>query len=54
MSAYGCSWVNTPAFDLVTAEGLLINRVYTLRQGFNLGPNPKQSGSQKNGGTLKQ
>jgi N-sulfoglucosamine sulfohydrolase len=29
MSAYGCSWVNTPAFDRVAKEGILFNRAYT-------------------------
>lgn len=29
MSAYGCSWVNTPGFDLVAREGLLFNNAYT-------------------------
>lgn len=29
MSAYGCSWVNTPAFDHVAQEGLLFTRAYT-------------------------
>ncbi len=27
--AYGCNWVNTPAFDRVAAEGLLFTRAYT-------------------------
>ncbi len=29
MSAYGCSWVQTPGFDRVAREGLLCNRGYT-------------------------
>lgn len=29
MSAYGCSWVNTPGFDRVANEGLLFTRAYT-------------------------
>lgn len=29
MSAYGCSWVNTPNFDKVASNGLLFNRAYT-------------------------
>ncbi|MEM6473641.1 MAG: sulfatase [Planctomycetota bacterium] len=29
MSAYGTSWVDTPAFDRVAREGLLFNRCYT-------------------------
>lgn len=29
MSAYGCSWVNTPNFDRVASNGLLFNRAYT-------------------------
>ena len=29
MSAYGTTWVNTPAFDRVAREGLLFNRAYT-------------------------
>jgi N-sulfoglucosamine sulfohydrolase len=28
-AAYGCKWVNMPAFDRVAAEGLLFNRAYT-------------------------
>jgi arylsulfatase A-like enzyme len=28
-SAYGCAWVNTPAFDRVAREGLLFRRAYT-------------------------
>lgn len=28
-SAYGCNWVQTPAFDRVAANGLLFNRCYT-------------------------
>lgn len=28
-SAYGCTWVKTPAFDRVAKEGLLFNRCYT-------------------------
>lgn len=28
-SAYGCKWVNTPAFDRVAREGLLFTRAYT-------------------------
>jgi N-sulfoglucosamine sulfohydrolase len=28
-SAYGCSWVKTPGFDRVAAEGLLFNNAYT-------------------------
>jgi N-sulfoglucosamine sulfohydrolase len=27
--AYGCDWVNTPAFDRVASEGLLFTRAYT-------------------------
>lgn len=29
MSAYGCRWVTTPAFDRVAREGLLFTRAYT-------------------------
>jgi len=29
MSAYGCEWVKTPAFDRVAANGILFNRAYT-------------------------
>ncbi len=29
MSAYGCAWVNTPAFDQVAQEGLLFMNAYT-------------------------
>lgn len=29
MSAYGSSWVNTPAFDKVAAQGILFMRAYT-------------------------
>jgi arylsulfatase A-like enzyme len=29
MSAYGCSWVDTPGFDRVAREGLLFTRTYT-------------------------
>jgi len=29
MSAYGCQWVNTPAFDYVAENGILFNRAYT-------------------------
>ncbi|NQY33303.1 MAG: sulfatase, partial [Coraliomargarita sp.] len=29
MSAYGCSWVDTPAFDRLAAEGILFNNAYT-------------------------
>lgn len=29
MGAYGCDWVNTPAFDRVAREGLLFTRAYT-------------------------
>lgn len=28
-SAYGCKWVNTPNFDRVAREGLLMNRAFT-------------------------
>ena len=28
-SAYGCNWVDTPAFDRVAKMGLLFNRCYT-------------------------
>lgn len=28
MGAYGCTWVNTPNFDRVAANGLLFNRAY--------------------------
>ena len=28
-SAYGCKWVNTPAFDRVAMEGILFTRAYT-------------------------
>ncbi len=28
-SAYGCKWVNTPAFDRVARDGLLFTRAYT-------------------------
>src|SRR5687768_5158778 len=27
--AYGCSWVNTPAFDRVAKEGVLFNNCFT-------------------------
>lgn len=29
MSAYGCKWINTPAFDRVAREGLLFTNAYT-------------------------
>ncbi|HOD81295.1 MAG: Arylsulfatase [Planctomycetes bacterium ADurb.Bin126] len=29
MSAYGCTWVKTPAFDRVAREGMLFTNVYT-------------------------
>ena len=29
MSAYGCEWVNTPAFDKIASQGLLFNNAYT-------------------------
>jgi len=29
MSAYGCNWIRTPAFDKVAKKGLLFNRAYT-------------------------
>ena len=29
MGAYGCDWVQTPAFDRVAREGLLFTRAYT-------------------------
>ncbi|MFC1761100.1 sulfatase-like hydrolase/transferase [Planctomycetota bacterium] len=29
MSAYGCSWVNTPAFDRLAQEGILFRNAYT-------------------------
>lgn len=29
MSAYGCSWINTPGFDRVAKEGILFLRAYT-------------------------
>ncbi|MDZ7605016.1 MAG: sulfatase [Cyclobacteriaceae bacterium] len=29
MGAYGCTWVKTPAFDRVSAQGLLFNNAYT-------------------------
>jgi len=29
MSAYGCDWVKTPAFDRVASDGILFNRAYT-------------------------
>lgn len=29
MSAYGCKWVKTPAFDYVAKQGILFNNVYT-------------------------
>ena len=28
-SAYGCNWVQTPAFDRIAREGLLFTRAYT-------------------------
>jgi len=28
-SAYGCEWINTPAFDRIAKEGLLFNNAYT-------------------------
>ena len=28
-SAYGCQWVNTPAFDRVAREGILFNNAFT-------------------------
>ncbi len=37
MSAYGCSFVNTPGFDRVARDGILFNNVYT--------PNAKSSPS---------
>ena len=27
--AYGCKWINTPAFDRLANEGILFNRAYT-------------------------
>lgn len=33
MSAYGCAWVDTPAFDRLAAEGILFSNAYV--------PNPK-------------
>ena len=33
-SAYGCKWVNTPAFDRVAREGLLFTRAYTPNAKF--------------------
>ena len=29
MSAYGCSWINTPGFDRVAKEGVLFSNAYT-------------------------
>ncbi len=29
MSAYGCSWIETPAFDYVARNGILFNNAYT-------------------------
>ena len=29
MGAYGCQWVNTPAFDFVAKNGILFNNAYT-------------------------
>lgn len=29
MSAYGCSWIETPAFDYVAQNGILFNNAYT-------------------------
>jgi arylsulfatase A-like enzyme len=29
MSAYGCEWMNTPAFDRLAAEGILFQNAYT-------------------------
>lgn len=29
MSAYGCKWINTPAFDYVAKQGVLFNNAYT-------------------------
>ncbi len=29
MGAYGCPWINTPAFDRVAREGILFTRAYT-------------------------
>ena len=29
MSAYGCPWVKTPAFDRIADQGILFNRAYT-------------------------
>lgn len=29
MGAYGCQWVNTPAFDRIAKEGVLFNKAYT-------------------------
>ncbi|MGN6509062.1 MAG: sulfatase-like hydrolase/transferase [Chitinophaga sp.] len=40
MSAYGCQWVSTPAFDRVASGGLLFNRAYT--------PNAKCAPSRSN------
>ena len=31
MSAYGCSWVKTPAFDRLAEEGILFRNAYTHR-----------------------
>ena len=28
-SAYGCTWIKTPAFDRLAREGILFNRAYT-------------------------
>jgi arylsulfatase A-like enzyme len=27
--AYGCKWINTPAFDRIAAEGVLFTRAFT-------------------------
>lgn len=40
MSAYGCQWVSTPAFDRIASGGLLFNRAYT--------PNAKCAPSRSN------
>ena len=29
MSAYGCEWVETPAFDRLAADGILFKNAYT-------------------------
>lgn len=55
MSAYGCDWIETPAFDRVAEEGVLFNRAYTpnakcapSRSCVITGRNPWQLGTAVN------